>query len=349
MDSKVAIIISPNWADYAQKYLADCLTSLSQQNFAGQSKLFLVDNATTAESYNYLRTLAPTAEIISNQNNDGFAKGNNDAMRQALAQGYDYIFLINMDTIVDSHCLQALVDYLVKYPEAGAVQVRIMLWPETDKVNSLGNTTHFLGFGYCLGYQQSYQPVGLKEIAYPSGAGVMLRATALQQVGLFDEELWMYNEDQDLGWRLWLAGYKCLLAESAIVYHKYSFSKSISKYYWMDRNRLINIFKNYRLATLILIIPALLVMELGLLLFAVKGGWLKEKIRVYSYFLNKQNWQYLRQARQQSQALRRVPDREIVRLFSGQILYQEIDSIFLRLANIFFGLYWQIIKLLLFW
>ncbi|MFH0951007.1 MAG: glycosyltransferase family 2 protein [bacterium] len=349
MDHKVAIIISPNWGDYAKKYLADCLTSLRQQDFDNQPKLFLVDNATTAESYDYLRQLAPEAEIIRNQNNDGFAKGNNDALRRALDQGYDCLFLVNMDTIIDSHCLQALVDYLIKYPEAGAVQARLMLWSEQNKINSLGNLTHFLGFGYCLGYQQTYQPVGYRAIAYPSGAGVMLRATALRQIGLFDEELWMYNEDQDLGWRLWLAGYKCLLAEEAVIYHKYSFSKAISKYYWMDRNRLINIFKNYRLATLILILPALLVMELGLLLFAVKGGWLSEKIKVYNYFLKSTSWQYLRQARQRSQALRKVPDRAIIKLFSGQILYQEIDNVFLRLANVFFGFYWQIIRLLIFW
>ena len=83
----------------------------------------------------------------------------------------------------------------------------------------------------------------------------------LKEVGLFDEEMWMYNEDQDLGWRVWLAGYKCVLAWDAVIYHKYEFSRSISKYYWMDRNRNLSIFKNYHFLTLILIFPAWLAME----------------------------------------------------------------------------------------
>jgi GT2 family glycosyltransferase len=188
-----------------------------------------------------------------------------------------------------------------------------------------------------------------KEIAYPSGAAVMFTAEALRAVGLFDETLWMYNEDQDLGWRLWLAGFRCVLAPNALVYHKYEFGRSISKYYWMDRNRLIVIFKNYKLPTILVILPALLVMEAGQFLFAIKGGWLKEKLAVYKYFLTPRSWQHVIAGRRENKRLRKVPDREIIKMLSSRIEFQELDSLPLRIANRMFTAYWQLIKHLIIW
>jgi len=222
---------------------------------------------------------------------------------------------------------------------------------QRNKINSLGNVTHFLGFGYAKGYGEEYDlemtndkfPM-TNEIAYASGAAVLFTREALLKVGLFDEEMWMYNEDQDLGWRLWLAGYKCILAPEAVAYHKYEFARSIKKYYFMDRNRIIATFKNYRCATLLLILPASLIMEIGLLFFSARGGWFKEKINVYKYFLHLKNWRYIIKARNQSQKLRQVKDKDIIKLFSGKIWYQEIGGVKLMAANILFNFYWRIIK-----
>lgn len=351
---KLAVIISPNWKDYAHKYLADCLVGVRAQKFDGQVKLFLVDNESSHESLAYLQQAAPEAEILVNKNNDGFAKGNNDAMRVALKQGFDYILLLNMDAVPHENAFTELVSLMESDEKIAAVQARLMLWQNKEVINSIGNATHFLGFGYSLGYGQTYsnqldKKLTNRAIAYPSGAGVLLRSAALRVVGLFDEEFWMYNEDQDLGWRLWLAGYKCVLAKDAVIYHKYEFSRSIQKYYWMDRNRILVILKNYRLLTLILIFKALLLMELGLLLFAIMRGWLPQKLRVYGYFCKASTWRYILQARKQSRQLRKISDRRASRLFVGKILYQEIDNILLRVANILFFIYWKIVRVLLFW
>ncbi|MBI2459003.1 MAG: glycosyltransferase family 2 protein [Parcubacteria group bacterium] len=394
MPKKVAIIISPNYKDYAEKYLTECVDSIKRQNYDGAMKIFITDNESTAESFAYLKniledkiplTLPARAsqwqagpfikggfEIIRNKNNDGFAKGNNDAMKLALKQGFEYVILFNMDTVVASDCVSKMIKVLGDKKlsldsrrrgndkeksgndkkEIGAVQARLMLWPEKEKINSLGNVTHFLGFGYSLGYNEKMTndkfPM-TNEICYPSGAAVLFRAEALRQVGLFDEEFWMYNEDQDLGWRLWLAGFSCVLAPEAVVCHKYEFSRSVKKYYWLDRNRIIASLKNYHWATLLLIAPAFVIMEIGLIFFAFKGGWLKEKIKVYKYFLSLKNWRYLVRARKQTQELRRVKDKDIIKLFSGKIWYQEIGEARLKVANVIFNLYWQIAKVLIWW
>src|SRR5680860_1711686 len=134
MKPRIAIIISPNWRDYAKKYLADCLESIKKQDWAGESKVFLIDNETSEESFALLNNIVEThdnasVQIIRNKNNDGFAKGNNDAIKIAMEEGFDYVFLVNMDTVVEPDCVSELVKVAEEGNKIGAVQARLMLWP----------------------------------------------------------------------------------------------------------------------------------------------------------------------------------------------------------------------------
>ncbi len=364
---KLAVIISPNYKEYAAKYLADCLASLRVQTFF-DFDIFLIDNETSVQSFALLKQLAPEvpeARIMRRAHNDGFAGGNNTALREAIAAGYEWAMLVNMDTEMAPDCLERLMDAAQDSPSRkdglpffGAIQARLMLYPKKEIVNSLGNETHFLGFGFSRAYGDSYdgKAHGLDqaansqpypEIAYPSGAAVIFNIEALKKVGLLDEEMWMYNEDQDLGWRLWLAGYACVLAPAAAVYHKYEFSRSIQKYYWMDRNRIIAILKNYHFLTLILITPAFIVMELGLALFSFQSGWWKEKLAVWKYFFSWKHWHYIGQERRRIQSSRVMKENRLARLIVGRIWYQEIGDAKLKLVNPLFELYWKVVKLLL--
>jgi GT2 family glycosyltransferase len=352
--SKIAVIISPNFKDYAKRYLDDCLNSVRRSDCYGDCGLFLVDNASTETSFDYLKSKAPEAKILRNLDNAGFAKGNNVAISLALEQGYDLVVLLNMDTIVKPDAISEMIRLAQTDASIGAIQARLMLWPDQDKINSLGNCSHFLGFGFCDHYGDRYDDLASsqgvnRDIFYPSGAAVLIRADALKRIGLFDEEFWMYAEDQDLGWRVWLSGLRCVLAHEAVVYHKYEFSRSMQKYYWMDRNRLLVIFKNYRIGTLLLIAPALLVMEFGMLYFSISNGSFKHRVEVLRYFSRLSTWRYLARARQEVAAVRRADDKSIVPLLRSTIAYQEIDSAALRYANVFFDAYWSVVKRLIFW
>lgn len=355
--TKTAIIVSPNWGTYAEKYLEDFLVSFVAQRYSGEIKFFLLDNETSEASRKLVNGICTKVlagfqwMLLTSVNNDGFARGNNIIMQQAIDEGYDYLALFNMDGLVAPDCLTKSIAILEQDQTIAAVQPRIMLWPDTERINSLGNVTHFLGFGYCEGNGQIWDggEQGLKTIAYPSGAAVIFRASALTKVGLFDEKFWMYNEDQDLGWRLWLAGYQCVAAPDAVFYHKYKFAKSIKQFYWQDRNRLLSVLKNYQLLTIIILLPAYLVSELGLWLTALRGGWFTSRLKVYGYFLLPTTWFYLFKARSESQKLRQITDKEITKLFSGKILYQELDSPVVRLGNLILNTYWQIVKRLITW
>jgi GT2 family glycosyltransferase len=357
MASTVGIILI-NYKDYARRFLIDCRDSLRAQKYP-DFQVYLVDNETSEESFSFLQSSFPEAKILRNAKNDGFAKGNNDGIKAALASGCEYVFLLNMDTVIEPNALREMVKAAEADEKIGAVQARLMLASQghsceggnpvlSNKINSLGNATHFLGFGYSVGYGEEWKEINTKyEIMYPSGAAVLFKKAALAEVGLLDEEYWMYNEDQELGWRLWLAGWKCVLAPDAVVYHKYEFSRSISKYYWMDRNRILAILECYHLSTLILILPAFIVMELGLILFSLQNGSFKEKVKVWQYFLSLKNWQYIAGARLRNQNLRKVRDSEIAKLITGKIWYQEIGDWKLRLINPVFSVYWFLTRVIL--
>jgi GT2 family glycosyltransferase len=351
ISKSVAIIISPNWKDYAEKYLEDCVASLRKQDYQGKMKIFLTDNETSERSFQLISKIVPEAEFILNKNNDGFAKGNNDAMRLATAENFDYLFLINMDAVAEPDCIRKLVEVAENDDGIAAVQPRIMLWNEKEKINSLGNVTHFLGFGYSQGYKEKYSERENKvhDIGYFSGAAVLLRAELLNNIGLFDEKYWMYNEDQELGMRIWLSGSRCVVSDTAVAYHKYEFSKSIKQFYWMDRNRILVMLECYQVLTLILILPAFFVMEFGLILFSLKSGWFKEKLRVWKYFFSLRNWKYILKARKRNQCLRKVKEREFIRLMVGKIWYQEVDDWKLRFVNPVFEVYWMVCRFIIFW
>jgi len=350
-NKKIAIIISPNYKDYGEKFLPDCIASIRNQDYAGEMKVFITDNETSAESFLFLQKTAPEAELILNKNNDGFAKGCNDCMRLALAQGFDFIFLVSMHSALDKSCIAELAKAAEADPKVGVAQARLMLWGKDDVIAGIGNETHFLGFGFSGGYLKKWkgQISGIKEVFYTAGASMFFRREALLAVGLFDEEYWMYNEDQELPWRLRLNGWRVVLAPSAFAVTKYDFKRSIKKVYWMDRNRIISILICYKLATLILIFPAFVMMEIGQILFAFLSGWLKDKLRVYWYFFQPRTWRYLYSARRRNQNLRRVKDYEIAKMITGKIAFQELDDWKLRLVNPFFNLYWHFVKLIIFW
>ncbi|MBU1778317.1 hypothetical protein KJ992_01510, partial [Patescibacteria group bacterium] len=94
---------------------------------------------------------------------------------------------------------------------------------------------------------------------------------------------------------------------------------------------------------------AFIVMELGLILFSLKTGWFKEKVRVWKYFLTPAKWKYLYYACKQSQSLRKIKDKKIIKLFTGKIWYQEINDWKLKVINPVFGLYWRIVNRMIWW
>jgi len=347
--SKVLIVI-PVYNGVAE-FLGDCLSSLINIDLPREKyDILAIDDCSADNSAAYIQKNFPTVFLIKNDFNRGFTGTNNIGLRYALEHGYDYVYLLNQDTMVDANFLAVALAQAKSDERIGAVQSKLLLFHAKDKINSLGNVIHFLGFAYAGGYLSPDRMLAAGEITYPSGAAVLFKTKALRDVGLLNEEFYMYHEDVDLGWRLWLGGWKIMLAPQSIVYHKYEFSRSIQKYFFMERNRYLVLMQNYKIATLILILPALAAMALAMLVYSFIAGWWRQELQVCRYFLKWQSWAKLMETRAQVQRKRRVKDRVIANRFAGTVDFQDLQNPLLKyLVNPAFNVYWQIVKHLIWW
>ncbi len=349
MNKKITIVIVTH---NARHFLPDCLHSLEQQDYPSNLvRVVIIDNNSTDSTVGYIREKFPQIKVISNRQNVGFATANNQGYFLAEKSKSDYLVLLNQDTIVKRNWLSHMIKISENNPKIVAVQPKLLLYPETNKINSFGNSIHYLSFAFCNFYRHQ-DNLGISEyfdIPYASGAAVLLKMSALQKTGLFDDKLFMYHEDVDLGWRLRLAGYRIVLDPLSVVYHKYSYSKAKYKFYYMDRNRWIVLLQNYRLMTIILILPMLLVMEFGIILFSIKNGWFREKMKGYLWILS--HWPAILSQRIKVQfKIRKVKDRAVVKFFVGDINSQEVDNLLLRYGiNPIMRLYWFVVKQIIFW
>ncbi len=350
MNKKVGIILI-NYKDYAERFLTDCRDSLRAQDYPKELfKIYIVDNASSAESRNYLREHFSEAIIIP-RNDGNYAAANNAGIKKAIGDGCNYFIIANLDTKFDNNWLKELVKAVESDKNIGLAQSKILLY-KNNRINSLGNIINFLGFGFTDGYNQLDREInGYPEIkGYASGCSFIIKKEVFDKIGGYNEELYMYHDDIDIGWKAKLAGYKIVLAPKSIVYHKYSFKRSARMVYYMERNRYIIVFTFYKFFTILLILPALIIMDLGLLLFSIFSGWLGQKLKVYGYFLKPGSWIKIYHNRQKIKKIRKIGDRQIIKNFSGQILFQEIDNPILRyLVNPVFNLYWQVVKRIIWW
>ncbi len=344
---KITVIVL---AYNGERFLETCLASVQALNYSPHDvRVIVVDNASTDRSADIVVEKFPSVTLIRNPKNDGFAGGNNIAIRRALEDGADYVYLLNQDASLAPDALTEAVRVAEADERIGSVQSMLLLAKEPERINSAGNAIHFLGLGYATGYRvplAEWPHHGIPEIAYASGACVLYRADALHAAGLFDEELFLYHEDLDLGWRIRLAGFGNVLAPHSFAYHDYEFSRSITKYYFMERNRFIVLLKNFRVWTLVLLSPFLLAAEVALFLAAFAGGWWKEKLQVYRYFFDARVWRHIARERAKVILLRTVGDREIVRLFTPIIAFQDVTGPFTTyVANPLMRVVWAVIRI----
>lgn len=294
----------------------------------------------------------PPIEIHEPGKNTGFSGGNNIAIALSIARGHEYSYLLNHDATFEPTALREIVAVAEADAGIGSVQSLLVLQQNPDEVNSRGNAIHFLGNGYCDGYHECREEVrdAVVPIGYASGAAVLYRNTVLKEVGFLDETLFAYHEDLDLGWRILLAGYRNVLAPRSVVRHRYEFSRSITKWYWMERNRGIVVLKNYRLATLVILAIPLFVTDLAILMFGIMGGWWREKLRAMGWFWKPSSWAYLWRGRQEIARIRKVPDAFILRAFVPVIAYQEFErAIMTTVINPMMRLAFLVVKALVRW
>jgi GT2 family glycosyltransferase len=218
---------------------------LRQQTFR-DFEIVLVDNASTDGSPEWVAAHHPDVRLLVNDNNLGFAEGNNVGF--AAARG-EFLVLLNNDTEAEPDFMQALVETARLDERVGMVAGVLVFAHRPGRIASAGIRVGWDGVAldHLAGRLREDLPADPVEGLGPSGGAALYRRVMLEEVGAFTPELFIYLEDVDLAWRGRLAGWRCLLAPGAVVRHIYSASAvqgSPFKSFQLARNRLLVLFLN---------------------------------------------------------------------------------------------------------
>lgn len=193
-----------------------CLKALERLEYPNY-RLLVLDNASDNDAVAQLRAAFPQLELIVLERNLGFAGGNNVGLRRALAEGAAYVWLLNPDTISEPGALAAMVERAEQDPRIGAVGAVLYEMDNPAQVQAWGGGEVVLSWGLI---RLLTHPRQAARLSYISGASLLVRRAALEQVGLLDEGFFMYGEDCDYGLRLRKAGFLLAVAPQARVRHK---------------------------------------------------------------------------------------------------------------------------------
>jgi len=238
----VISVIIPNWNGV--RFLRGCLDSLRAQTYR-DFEIIVVDNASTDESVPLIEREYPEVVLVKLARNLGLTGGVNAGIK--VAKG-EIIALLNNDAEAHPDWLSELKSALDRWPTAGSAASKMLLYDRREIINSAGD---FYGVDGMPGNRGVWQKdVGQFEREEPvfggCGGAVAYRRTMLEQIGLFDESLFMYCEDVDLAWRAQLAGWTCIYVPRAIVYHRLSATGGgIIASYYTGRNCIYVLAKNY--------------------------------------------------------------------------------------------------------
>ncbi len=235
-------VVIPNWN--GAKFLPDCLDSLARQSYS-PLEVIVVDNASVDESVRLVKENYPHVILIELAENMGFTGACNVGIRAANG---DFIALLNNDTEVDNEWVAALVDAFNRYPQAGIIASKMLLFDRRDTIHTTGDFFTVDGRAGNRGVWQrdegQYQD---EEFVFSAcGGAAAYRKTMLDEIGLLDDAFFFSAEDIDLAWRAQLAGWRCLYTPAAIVYHHLSATGGgVTASYYDGRNLIFVLVKNF--------------------------------------------------------------------------------------------------------
>jgi GT2 family glycosyltransferase len=213
----------------------------------GKLEIVVVENNSGDGSAERIRTAHPDIVLLELDRNTGFAGGCNAGVRAARGE---FIAFLNNDARPDPNWLTAAVAELRASRDIGCVASKVLTW-DGDAIDFVDAALAFYGHGFKLhaGAPDGAQHDTAHDVLFASGAALVMPRRVFEQSGGFDERYFMFFEDVDLGWRLWLLGWRVRYVPASLVYHRHhaSMSRYASwrEHYLLERNALFTVYKNY--------------------------------------------------------------------------------------------------------
>lgn len=223
-----------------------CLQSLEQLDYPReQVDILVLDNASVDGTPSTVRAAFPRLQVVENGANYGYAAGNNVGLRHALAQGYDYVLLLNNDTLVPPDFLHHLVAAAESHLTIGAAgptiyyhEVPTIIWSAGGIIDWATGSSHMRGKGQADTGQFST----ICDVDFATGCALLMKREALERCGLLDERFFMYYEETEWCVRVRRAGFRVIHVPHAHLWHKIPLEDRTDKpyvAYYMTRNRLL--------------------------------------------------------------------------------------------------------------
>ncbi|MES3018925.1 MAG: glycosyltransferase family 2 protein [Bacteroidota bacterium] len=248
LPSVSVVILNWNGLNYLKQFLPSVCAS-TYQNL----RIIVGDNASTDGSIDFIKDNFPQIEIISNDQNYGFAGGYNKVLDQVDS---DYFVLLNSDVAVNPEWIQPVIDLMETDSQIAAAQPKMLSYKQKDKFEHAGAAGGFLdmfGYPFCRGRifdsveSDNGQYDDVKEIFWASGAALFIKRDKWIELGGLDADFFAHMEEIDLCWRIKNKGYKVMYCPDSVVYHVGGGTLNAEnpfKTYLNFRNNLIMIQKN---------------------------------------------------------------------------------------------------------
>lgn len=268
--SPLASFIIVNWN--GKHLLEECINSILGQS-CQLFEIILVDNASSDQSVQFVRSRFAMVKIIELSENTGFTGGNIAGFKKAAG---DIIVLLNNDAVLCEKWLEVMLVELQADSGVGFCSSKIVI-AGTDMIDSVGDTFTTAFTGTKMG---EYEPESIfnerRLVPGACAAAVIYKREMLDQIGFLDEDFFFNHEDTDLNLRAWLSGWKCLFVPEAVVWHKVSASVgefSDKGVYYFSRNNVWVWIKNTPTFFLLTCFPQRIIYELcSFAFFCIKKG-----------------------------------------------------------------------------
>jgi GT2 family glycosyltransferase len=248
MDLSIALV---NWNN--RDYLEQCLESIEAAQLPFSYEIMVADNGSTDGSQRMLTERFPYVKLVQNEGNVGVARGNNQCIQNSSGC---YIYVLNNDTLVNRESIEAMVRFLDEHPEAGAVGGNLLNPDGTLQYSFCSFPTLLEEFlivshmGIRLNpYFPSHNGIypAVREVDWISSASIVVRRSAIEAIGLIDEDYFIYSDETDWQYRLWQAGWKVyyLPQVTTIHYGGGSFQPGGKRYTLVYRGRMLFARKHY--------------------------------------------------------------------------------------------------------
>ena len=340
------VVVTHNGADEIE----ECLDRLAGSG-AGSPHVVVVDNASSDGTPELAKSFDPAVELVVLPENYGYGFGANVGAQRS---SREFIAFLNQDARSSASWLENSIAALEANPSAAFVTPKILVKQNQARINTCGNAIHVTGVTTCRGYDQPAESFARREFVIGmSGAALVGRLNVFRRLGGFDESFFMYYEDTDLSLRSALAGFRCLYEPKAVVAHSFEPSFSADKLYLLERNRYASLLKVFRIPTLLLLGPVLVMAELAVWGYCVSRGpgIVASKIKAWLWLAT--HVREISNARRATQELRTAGDSELLAGMADSLDLSELGSSLARICtrplNLFCRIWCGFARAVVFW